>query len=131
MKADFSLRISEMINSIDKNLAPVRALKKLSPDSSLLHESLFLPLEISDLAQLTCSLTTRLHSVRNLLKETRTVIEDIDPVIPDTSCQIISEINELKSKIDHSKPLEPLDYSKLDFSEPLTQAISKVPQAPS
>lgn len=42
--------------------------------------------------------------------------------------QIVTGINELSSKIDNFKPMQPIDYSKLDFSEPLKRAVSTVPQ---
>lgn len=57
------------------------------------------------------------------------MLEKFNPEgITETNSQIVSGINELTSKINNFKPLEPLDYSKLDFSEPLKRAVSTVLQ---
>jgi hypothetical protein len=62
-RADFSLRISERISSIDKDLATIRQLKKLSA-TSLFDHTLFKTMSFEDLAHLTVKLATQVIDVK-------------------------------------------------------------------
>lgn len=132
-RADFSLRISENITSIDKDLATIRELKKLSAGSCF-DTSLFANMEFDDLAALTVKLATRLIDVKCVLKDSRTILEDVDELVPvqsDHSPQLISEISELKSQLNElvlSKP-EPLDYTKIasEITKPVQDAFKNIP----
>ena len=67
-RADFSLRLSEKMTSIDKDMAVIRSLKKLSGGSGFSRE-LFVNLKFDDLADLTLKLATQLNDVRGILKD--------------------------------------------------------------
>lgn len=130
-RADFSLRLSEKITSIDKDMAVIRNLKKLSGGSGFGKE-LFVNLEFDDLADLTLKLATQLNDVRSILKDSRTILEDVEPLVPcpvivDNTPQLISDIGELKSQLNElvlSKPV-PLDYSRIakEIAKPVTDAF--------
>ena len=118
-RADFSLRISEKISSIDKDLATIRQLKKLSANS-VFDQSIFKSMSFEELAELTVKLATQLIDVRSILRDSRNILEDVEPLVPVESStpQLISDISALKTQITEfvttarDKP-EPLDYSKI------------------
>ena len=119
-RADFSLTISEEIRNIDKVLAPIRAVRQLSNDGSVFDHSTFAALSFDDLANLTVKLVTQLQAVKVTLRDSRSVLDDIDPIstcvpLPDSTPQLVSEISELKTTLKNfvnTKP-DPLDFSKV------------------
>ena len=132
--------ISEDILIIDDALAPIKTLKQLSTNPSVLDESTF---EIQTSEQLIGYLlrcAEALCLIKKNMKSRREQFEELDPVYePDnvsdnSSPQFVSEVSEqiedLKCKIDNfvtTKPA-PLDFSKIDFTVPIAQAVAKAPQ---
>ena len=82
MKADFSLMISERITKINKSLSPVTTILRLSADSSVIDQHLFDSMTHNDLVKLAVNMVTQLNDVKVLLKDCRTVLEDIDVTAP-------------------------------------------------
>ena len=114
---------------IDVTLAPIKQLQKLS--NSEFGVATFATSQPEQIVQFTVDLVNELKRVRNDLKSLCNSIEHLsdDFYIPATPC-LATEIKDLKCKIDNfvtTKP-EPLDYSKLDFTEPIAQAVAKAPQ---
>ena len=102
-KADFTLRISEKISTINKDLAVVTKLRKLKVDSAI-NETLFEDMDRDDILKLTVNLVNQLIDVKVLLKDSRTILEDID-TLPSVqpSPQISSEqLNALQTKLSMS-----------------------------
>ena len=132
-KADFSLLISKRISTINKDLAPVTSILKLSADSSVINENLFDSMNREDLVKLAVKMVTQLNDVKVLLKDCRTVLEDIDVTTPlDPAPQISSsQISELQSALNDfnaNKP-EPLDYRKIGkaLEKPVKDAFKALP----
>ena len=132
-KADFSLKISERISLINKDLAPVTHIRKLS-NKPVIDRQLFESMDQEDVVKLAVKLVSQLDDVKVLLRDCRTVLEDIETLPPlDPSPQISSQISDLQCKLDDfvlNKP-EPLDYSKIASemakSKPVQEAFRKVP----
>ena len=132
MNADFSLMISERITKINKSLSPVTTILRLSADSSVIDQHLFDSMTHDDLVKLAVNMVTQLNDVKVLLKDCRTVLEDIDVTAPlHPAPQISTQISDLQSALNDlkiSKP-EPLDYSKLisGLEKPVKDAFKKLP----
>jgi len=148
-RAHLCVSLTEDMACIDEILAPVRLLQKLSSDSEF-GTSTFATSQFDTLAQITVDLVDELRRIQGNLKEHRTSLERLSDfhcpttpclaseikdlkhkieniVIPEPEPSLVSEISELKSKIDNivtSKP-EPLDFSKIDFTTPIAQAVAK------
>ena len=131
-KADFSLMISERISKINKDLSPVTAILKLSADTSVIDQHLFDSMHHDDLVKLAVKMVTQLNDVKVLLKDCRTVLEDIDVTAPlDPAPQISTQINDLQCALNDfkiSKP-ETLDYSKIvsGLKKPVQDAFMELP----
>ena len=79
-KADFGLRISEKISTINKDLAVVtklRTLKNISANSAI-DETLFENSDREVLVKLVVKLTNQLTDVKVLLNDSRSVLEGIE-----------------------------------------------------
>ena len=131
-KADFSLMISERISMINKDLAPVTTILKLSADRSVIDQHLFDSMNHEDLVTLAVKMVTQLNDVKVLLKDCRTVLEDIDVTTPlNPAPQISTQISELQTALDDfnaNKP-EPLDYAKIGkaLQKPVKDAFKALP----
>ena len=88
-----------------------------------------------DLVKLAVNMVTQLNDVKVLLKDCRTVLEDIDVTAPlHPAPQISTQISDLQSALNDlkisklSKP-EPLDYSKLisGLEKPVKDAFKELP----
>ena len=106
-KADISLRISERISLINKDLAPLTHIRKLLNKPVIDHQ-LLESMDQEDAVKLAVKLVVQLNDVKVLLRDCRTVLEDIDTLPPlDPSPQISSQISDLQCKLDDfvlSKP---------------------------
>ena len=114
-QADLAAEISDQMGLIDITLAPIKQFQKLS-------NSTFATSQPEQIVQFTVDLVNELKRVRNDLKSLCNSIEHLsdDFYIPATPC-LATEIKDLKCKIGNfvtTKP-EPLDYSKLYFTEPI------------
>ena len=124
--------ISERITKINKSLSPVTTILRLSADSSVIDQHLFDSMTHDDLVKLAVNMVTQLNDVKVLLKDCRTVLEDIDVTAPlHPAPQISTQISDLQSALNDlkiSKP-EPLDYSKLisGLEKPVKDAFKKLP----
>jgi len=130
-KADLSLRVTERITSINKDLVPVTTIIRLSNNPVIDHH-LFDSMTPEDVLKLAVKLVIQVNEVKVLLKDARTIVEDIDITSQsDLSPQISSQISDLQSKVDdfvNNKP-EPLDYSKI--AKAVTKTLPKVSTKPS
>ena len=129
-RADFSVTISEEIRGIDKVLPPVRAVRQLSKDQSVFDHTTFAALSFDDLANLTVKLVNQLLEVKSVLKDARSVLDDIDPIItsvpsPDSTPQLATEISEMKTTLDNFVNNKPgaLDFSKV-MAEPGNERLN-------
>ena len=95
-KADFSLKNSERISLINKDLAPVTHIRK-SSNKPVIDRQLFESMDQEDVVKLAVKLVSQLDDVKVLLRDCRTVLEDID-TLPhlDPSPQISSQISDLQ-----------------------------------
>jgi len=133
MKADLSLRVTERITSINKDLAPVTSIIRLSNNPVIDHH-LFDSMTPEDVLKLAVKLVIQVNEVKVLLKDARTIVEDIDITAQsDPSPQISSQISDLQSKVDdfvNNKP-EPIDYSKIAKAVTKKIPLPKVSTEPS
>ena len=79
-RAKFCSRISQRISLINKDLAPVTRIRKLSNKPVVDHQ-LFKSMDQEHVVKLAGELATQLNDVNDLLKDCRTVLEDIDTII--------------------------------------------------
>jgi len=129
-KADFGLRISEKISTINKDLAVVtklRTLKNISTNSAV-DETLFEDSDREVLVKLVVKLTNQLTDVKVLLNDSRSVLEGIETTpMSAPSPQISSQMTDLQVKLDEFKTYTPpppvIDYALL--ASQLPKELSK------
>ena len=124
--------VSEQIVMIDGYLCPVKVLKKLSK-SGKLDVATFAAMEINELAELTFQLADALQDCKVVMKSVRTSLEDLDDIsitVPcsDNTPELHDQISDLQIKLDNFVSAKPPDWSKVDFTQQLTEAVAKAPQ---
>lgn len=146
--------ISEQLTVIDCGLAPIRQLQKLCNESEICVAT-FENLEPAQIVEMAVTLATDLQFVRNSLKDIHRRYDDLSDgfycpakpclateikelkskidniVVPET--RLVSEVSNLKSTVENivtTQP-KPLDYSKLDFTTPIAEAVAKTKPLPS
>ena len=149
--------INDQLASIDSTLAPVKLLQKLSNKPGISSET-FANSKLEQVVQIAVDLSLELRGFRNSMKnvvdqieglsddfycpttpclateikDMKCKIENIVIPEPESTSSLVSEISDLKTKIDNivtSKP-EPLDYSKIDFTTPIAEAVAKTQPQP-
>ena len=120
--------LSEGVTVIDSSLVPVKQLKKLSK-SGVLDQSTFAALDINALAEITFSLVTTLQTCKSTLKTARKALEDLDDIVitsSDNTSHLEAQISDIQTKLDNFVTTPTPDWTKVDFTTPLTEAATKL-----
>jgi len=124
--------ISEEITSVELELHPLKLIKKLSRYGKL-DQSTFADIEHDKLAKLTSDMVETIHRCMKTMRHMRNALEEYDDMVmpsSDNTPQLASQISDLQCKLDTfvSAPPAAPDWSKLDFTTQITEAVAKAPQ---
>ena len=131
--------LNEEIVEIEHCLAPIKTIKSLSDNPSVFDASTFANSQPPQLVDIILNLVEGIQKMKVSYKYVRATLESrVNIVLPGSESDsvqiqldsVCSEISELKGKVDNmvTTVSTPLDFSKLDLSKSIEQAVNKVPQ---